>query len=61
MMGAGSLPILACVTDGTPPLLERYRELLARDDESFPISLGEGGTPLLHARHLGSAIGLERL
>ena len=44
-----------------PPLLERYRDLLARDGESFPISLGEGGTPLLHARRLGSEIGLDNL
>src|SRR5690606_32490318 len=43
------------------PLLERYRDLLARDGESFPISLGEGGTPLVHARRLGEALGLGRL
>jgi threonine synthase len=42
-------------------LLERYRPLLARDGESFPISLGEGGTPLVHARRLGAAIGLANL
>lgn len=44
-----------------PPLLERYRDLLARDGETFPISLGEGTTPLIHARRLGAEIGLERL
>jgi len=43
------------------PLLERYRDLLARDGEAFPISLGEGGTPLIHARRLGAEIGLEGL
>ena len=43
------------------PLLERYRDLLARDGEGFPISLGEGGTPLIHARRLGAEIGLEQL
>jgi threonine synthase len=42
-------------------LLERYRDLLARTGEAFPISLGEGGTPLIHARRLGAAIGLDRL
>ena len=42
-------------------LLERYRDLLARDGEAFPISLGEGATPLIHARRLGAEIGLERL
>ena len=43
------------------PLLERYRELLARRDEVFPITLGEGGTPLIHARRLGEELGLNRL
>jgi threonine synthase len=43
------------------PLLERYRPLLERDGESFPISLGEGGTPLVHARRLGAEIGLAKL
>ena len=43
------------------PLLERYRDLLARDDEQFPITLGEGGTPLIHARRLGAEIGLANL
>jgi len=49
------------VTDAAAPLLERYRTLLARDDEAFPISLGEGGTPLIHARRLGAEIGLVNL
>jgi len=51
------------VTDAAGiPLLERYRDLLARDrDESFPISLGEGGTPLIHATRLGAELGLARL
>ena len=43
------------------PLLERYRDRLARPGESFPVSLGEGGTPLVHARRLGAAIGLDHL
>ena len=46
---------------GTPSLLERYRDLIARPDETFPISLGEGGTPLIHARRLGAELGLGRL
>jgi threonine synthase len=46
----------------TPPaLLERYRELLAEPDELFPITLGEGATPLIHARRLGAELGLDRL
>src|SRR6185503_19974480 len=43
------------------PLLERYRDLLARPDEAFPITLGEGGTPLVHARRLGAELGLDAL
>ncbi|HET6744335.1 MAG TPA: threonine synthase, partial [Candidatus Limnocylindria bacterium] len=43
------------------PLLERYRSLLANPDETFPLTLGEGDTPLLHARRLGEELGLERL
>jgi len=43
------------------PLLERYRDLLARDGEQFPITLGEGGTPLFHARRLGGELGLANL
>jgi threonine synthase len=43
------------------PLLERYRDLLANPAEAFPIGLGEGGTPLLHARRLGAEVGLDRL
>ncbi|MEO8252649.1 MAG: threonine synthase [Chloroflexota bacterium] len=43
------------------PLLERYRDLLARPGETFPITLGEGGTPLLHAARLGAELGLDAL
>ena len=46
---------------GTIPLLERYRELIARPGEAFPLTLGEGGTPLIHARRLGEALGLDNL
>ena len=42
-------------------LLERYRDLVAREGEAFPITLGEGGTPLIHARRLGAELGLDRL
>ena len=42
-------------------LLERYRSLIARKGEAFPITLGEGGTPLIHARRLGAEIGLDQL
>jgi threonine synthase len=49
------------VIDRGTLLLERYRDLLATDGEAFPISLGEGGTPLVHARRLGAELGLDRL
>ena len=55
------LRILALVTDAPRPLLERYRQLLAEGDEPFPLSLGEGGTPLIHARRLGRELGLKNL
>ena len=55
------MPILARVTDANRPLLERYRSMLARDGEQFPITLGEGGTPLVHARRLGAELGLDEL
>ncbi|MGH2427837.1 MAG: threonine synthase [Candidatus Limnocylindria bacterium] len=42
-------------------LLERYRGMVARDGEAFPITLGEGGTPLLRARHLGAELKLGDL
>ena len=45
----------------TQPLLERYRTFLARDGEAFPLTLGEGGTPLIHARRLGASLGLSNL
>ena len=44
-----------------PTLLERYRDLVARPGEDFPISLGEGGTPLIYARRLGLDMGLDQL
>jgi threonine synthase len=43
------------------PLLERYRDLLALPGEGFPITLGEGATPLIHAQRLGAELGLEAL
>jgi threonine synthase len=46
---------------GTPSLLERYRDLLADGDERYPITLGEGGTPLIPARRLGRELGLDEL
>jgi len=41
--------------------LWRYFEVLPVDDDSNIVSLGEGWTPLLHARRLGKTLGLEQL
>jgi threonine synthase len=39
----------------------RYRELMPLFDGEAPITLGEGWTPLVHARRLGAALGMERV
>ena len=39
----------------------RYRELLPLFDGEQPVTLGEGWTPLIHARRLGRDLGLDRL
>jgi threonine synthase len=45
-----------------PPSIWRYRDLLPVDvGESEPITLGEGFTPLIHARNLGAELGLRNL
>jgi threonine synthase len=41
--------------------LWRYREVLPLPDEVEPVSLGEGGTPLLRAARFGDAVGLSQL
>ncbi|OFW21812.1 MAG: threonine synthase [Acidobacteria bacterium RIFCSPLOWO2_02_FULL_65_29] len=46
---------------GREPTMWRYRELMPLFDGEEPISLGEGFTPLLHARSLGASLGLDRL
>jgi threonine synthase len=39
----------------------RYREMLPLFPGESPVTLGEGFTPLIHARALGSRVGLDRL
>ncbi len=39
----------------------RYREMLPLFDGEAPVTLGEGFTPLFHARALGARLGLDRL
>ena len=46
---------------GREPNMWRYRELMPLFDGEDPITLGEGFTPLVHARALGATIGLARL
>jgi threonine synthase len=43
------------------PNMWRYRELMPLFDGEEPLTLGEGWTPLIHARRLGKALGLDRL
>ena len=43
------------------PNMWRYRELMPLLAGDEPVTLGEGFTPLIHAKRLGAAIGLDRL
>ena len=43
------------------PNMWRYRELMPLLDGEEPLTLGEGWTPLIHARRLGNDLGLSRL
>jgi threonine synthase len=44
-----------------PRLMERYRRYLPVSDATPSLTLGEGGTPLVHARRLGATMGLSNL
>src|SRR4051794_997353 len=46
---------------GRPSLVERYREFLPISGDTPVVSLGEGSTPLVHARRLGASLGLDNL
>jgi threonine synthase len=46
---------------GRPPNMWRYREMLPLFEGEDPVTLGEGFTPLFHARSLGATLGLDRL
>ena len=46
---------------GRAPNMWRYRELMPLFDGEQPVTLGEGFTPLVHARSLGASVGLDRL
>lgn len=47
--------------EGRVASLWRYRELLPLQDDANLVTLGEGYTPLLHAKRLGAELGLQRL
>jgi threonine synthase len=44
-----------------PRLMERYRRFLPVTETTPPLTLGEGGTPLVRAERLGRAIGAPNL
>jgi threonine synthase len=44
-----------------PRLVDRYRAFLPITDATPVVSLGEGSTPLVHARRLGERLGLANL
>jgi threonine synthase len=46
---------------GRPSLVERYRQFLPVTDATPVVTLGEGFTPLVHARRLGESLGLRNL
>jgi threonine synthase len=47
--------------EGREPTMWRYREMMPLFAGESPVTLGEGFTPLFHARSLGASIGLDRL
>lgn len=44
-----------------PPTMWRYRELLPLRDDANLVTMGEGGTPLLHAVNLGLMLGCPHI
>ncbi len=48
-------------TGRRPRLMERFAEFLPLTEATPPLGLGEGFTPLVHARNLGRAIGVPQL
>ena len=46
---------------GREPNMWRYRELMPLVDGEQPVTLGEGFTPLVHARRLGGSLGMPAL
>ena len=46
---------------GREPNMWRYREMMPLLPGDVPVTLGEGFTPLFHARRLGATLGLDQL
>lgn len=46
---------------GREPNMWRYREVMPLLGDEQPVTLGEGFTPLVHARRLGAALGMTAL
>jgi threonine synthase len=59
MPEAGAAAAAPAARRGT--LIERYRRFLPVDDATPELTLGEGMTPLVHARRLGREMGLRSL
>jgi threonine synthase len=51
----------AATTPARPGLVERYRRFLPVGPATPALTLGEGFTPLVHARRLGAELGLSNL
>ncbi len=51
----------AAARPARPRLVERYRRFLPVTEATPALTLGEGFTPLVHLRHLGARLGLDRL
>lgn len=49
------------VLKSRPPGVWKYAEFLPISDRKYIVTLGEGGTPLLEAKHLASELGMKHL
>jgi threonine synthase len=49
------------ILSGRPPDLWRYHEMLPLRDARYRLNLGEGFTPMFHARRLGDELGFDKL
>jgi threonine synthase len=54
-------PMVPTAGDARPRLVERYRRFLSVTDATPTLTLGEGGTPLVHLGRFGEALGLPNL